>query len=103
MAIGNITAGQTGTFVATYLLNGQPTSSTPATTPVWSSTDPLVTFQTAADGFSTVATIGASDTDTSVTITVSAKDQNGNTATGSITVAVTPQPQVFSFNVSQSA
>jgi hypothetical protein len=103
MAIGNIPAGQTGTFAAQLLDNGAPIALPAGSTFTWTASDASVTFATSADTTSTVVTVPAGDTGTSVTITASTTDPNGNPVSGSITVALTPTPQQFTVTVTQTA
>lgn len=103
MAIGNISAGTTGSFSAALTDNGSPIALPTGSTFAWTSTDSLVTFDTSAspDGSSAVVSVPAGDTGTTVTITVSTTATDGTTATGSITVALTPVPQRFAVTITQ--
>jgi hypothetical protein len=108
MAIGNITAGQTGQFaVAINFPSGvtAPAGYAPAIT--WSSPDPLITFAPATTDLTggavplsqqTVATVAASDTATSGSIGCSALGIDSvtvlmsNVVTFTITPAAPPPP-----------
>lgn len=103
MAIGNITAGSTGTFAAQLEDNGVAIALPSGSTFAWSASDASVTFATSADTTSTVVTVPAGDPGTSLTITAATTDPNGNAVSGSITVALTPVAQTFTVVVTQTA
>jgi hypothetical protein len=103
MAIGDITAGQSGTFTAVLLLNGEPYNAPSGSTytfgPSYTSSDADITI--GADG---VANVPATSTDTSLTVDASAVAPDGTTVTAPpVTVTITPAPQVFSLGLSQTA
>ena len=103
MAIGNITAGTSGTFAAQLLDAGSPISLPSGTTFVWSASDSTVSIVQSADTTSAVITVPPGDAGTTLTVTASTTDPAGNPQSGSITVELTPVPQTFSVTVAQTA
>lgn len=103
MALGNISAGSTGTFVAVLNDNGSPIALPTTSTFAWSSSDATVTFTESTDTTTVVALVPAGDLGTSVTITASTVGPDGITYSGSVTVALTPVAQAYTVTVTQSA
>jgi hypothetical protein len=103
MAIGNITAGTTGSFAAQLELNGAPIPLPSGSTFAWSASDPAVSLVVSADTLSVVISVPAGDQGTSVSIAAAATAPNGKVVTGTLSVALTPIPQVFTVTVSQTA
>jgi hypothetical protein len=117
MAIGNIVAGQSGTFALSLLLNGAADTVDTVSAVTWSSPDPTVTVAPAADGLSAVFTVPATDTATTLvanaaaTVTIVAGSPStlpvGTTASasGSASVPVSPAstPQTFTLEIEQKA
>jgi hypothetical protein len=104
MAIGNITAGQTGQFaVAINFPSGVTAPAGYAPTITWSSPDSLISFAPATTDLTggavplsqqTVATVAASDTATSGSVGCSALGVDGVTVLTSnvVTFTITPAP-----------
>jgi hypothetical protein len=109
MAIGNITAGSTGTFASTLLDNGvpfvAPSGSTFVPSYTYSSPDSSVSFAPSADTTSAVVTVPASDTAKTLVIGSSTVAPDGTTASGTITVTLSPSTgsQTFTVGLTQTA
>ena len=105
MAIGNINAGSTGTFVATLLQNGVP-DTTDVVTWTYDCSDPTVTIAPSADTKSAVYSVPSNDTGTSFQAGASAVAPDGTTVTTPpLTVTLTPGTTtvVFSASITQTA
>jgi hypothetical protein len=108
MAIGNITAGSSGTFAATLLENGAPLTTPPATATVWtySCSDSTVTIAPSVDTTSAVFSVPQNDTGTSFQAAASAIAPDGTTVTTPpLTVTLTPgtTSATFSASIAQTA
>jgi hypothetical protein len=103
MAIGNITAGTSGTFAAVLNDNGTPIALPSGSTFAWTASDSTVSIVPSSDTTSAVVNIPAGDPGTSVTVTASTVGPDGNTYSGSVTVPLTPVPQQFTVTVTQTA
>ena len=117
MSIGNIVAGNSGTFALSLFLNGVADTVDPVSAVTWSSPDPTVTVVPSADGLSAVFTVPATDTATTLVAnaagTVTIVDGTPSTlpvgstasASGSASVPVSPAstPQTFTLSITQTA
>lgn len=106
MAITGITAGQSGTFVATPTPSGAvlPAGNIPS----WASDQSSVALTPSADGLSVQAAVPADATFTTVNLTITAQplgdgSQPSATVAVPVTPIVVPPPQVTGFDISQTA
>ena len=102
MAIGNIQAGTSGSFLAVLDDNGSAIALPSDSTFVWTASDASVTITPSSDSTTAVVAVPAGDAGTSITVTATVT-VNGTAYAGSVTVALTPIPQVFTVVVTQTA